>query len=347
MQKFQKQKSLDSFCRMVKKEECFDLPLARFVKKHKNSSILFSKCGPTGNFSTNNLELYFLKNDKQPDTRSLDGFLRFEKRLPASYAFRNRSSFYAEFKRKYPATKEYFQEVLQAPFREFSMVRVWNVSIVGALIFGMFIMTFIYRYLGQNAVAVEKLSDMSALSQSTETTESGWVLGEFEEVQADRTETTADHVLQIESQYQKESDLSERIEKMVAGYPIEKMIPSIIKQDELVAAFLISIAKKESNWGKRVPTLDGEDCYNYWGYRGIRERMGTGGHTCFDSREDAVKTVSKRLKNIIEKEGIQTPEEMVRVWKCGYDCSWDDPEAVRKWIADVREYFDELISVGN
>jgi hypothetical protein len=337
MQTFKKQKTIDSFCRKVQSDKSFDLPLARFVKKHKNTSVLFSKFGQTENFSTNNLELHFIKSDKKPDFRSLDGFLRFEKRMPIFYALKNRFDIYGEVKKRYPSFKEYFQESFRNPFEELSMVKMWNVSIVGALIFGMFIMTFIYRYLGQNVVAVEGLSSLAKTAEMMEM-EKGMVLGS----ESEREKAEADHVLKIENEYEDEKKIQENIEKMVEGYPIEKMIPQIVKQDATVAAFLVSIAKKESNWGKRVPTLDGQDCYNYWGYRGIRPRMGTGGHTCFDSREDAVKTVGKRLQNIIEKENIKTPEEMVRVWKCGYDCSWDNPSAVRKWVSDVKGYFDAV-----
>ena len=128
---------------------------------------------------------------------------------------------------------------------------------------------------------------------------------------------------------------------MVKGYPIEKMAFYIAQQDKVVAAFLVGIAKKESNWGKRVPVLDGRDCYNYWGYRGIRDRMGSGGHTCFDSYADAVETVAKRIKFLVSNENLDTPGEMI-IWKCGYDCSWDNPESMRNWIQDVGIYFNKL-----
>ena len=60
--------------------------------------------------------------------------------------------------------------------------------------------------------------------------------------------------------------LERDVEKMVEGYPIEKMIPYMGTRDRETVAYLVGIAKKESNWGKRVPvTENGEDCYNYWG----------------------------------------------------------------------------------
>lgn len=132
-----------------------------------------------------------------------------------------------------------------------------------------------------------------------------------------------------------------KIRSMVKGYPIEAMVPDILEQDRLVAAFLVSVAKKESNWGKRVPVLDGRDCYNYWGYRGIRDRMGTGSHTCFDSTHDAVTTVAKRIQTLTIEKQLNTPEKMI-IWKCGNTCSGHSRESVLKWISDVEMYIDRL-----
>ncbi len=129
-----------------------------------------------------------------------------------------------------------------------------------------------------------------------------------------------------------------KIEKMVKGYPIASMASQIARQDPMVAAYIISIAKKESNWGKRSPKLDGSDCYNYWGFRAERERMGTGGHTCFDNRTDAVNTISKRIKRLVYEYERVTPREMV-VWKCGYSCDGHSEKSVEKWIADVGYYY--------
>lgn len=133
----------------------------------------------------------------------------------------------------------------------------------------------------------------------------------------------------------------ESIREMVRGYPIEAMLPAILAQDRLTAAFLIGIAKKESNWGKRIPVLEGQDCFNYWGYRGIRRMMGSGGHTCFNSREDAVETVARRLEKLIQSEKLDTPEKMI-VWKCGFSCEGHSRESVKKWISDVDMYFSQL-----
>jgi hypothetical protein len=135
--------------------------------------------------------------------------------------------------------------------------------------------------------------------------------------------------------------LERDIESLVDGYPIERMSGEIAKHDRLVAAFVIAIAKKESNWGKRVPVLDGKDCYNYWGFREERDRMETGGHTCFDSPKDAVRSVSKRIETLMYTYNRDTPREMI-VWKCGSSCDGHSPESVDKWVSDVDYYYRKL-----
>lgn len=133
-----------------------------------------------------------------------------------------------------------------------------------------------------------------------------------------------------------------KLEDMVAGFPIAKMSRQIARQDKTTAALMVAIAKKESNWGKRKPVLNGQDCFNYWGYREKRERMGSGGHTCFDSPEDAVATVSKRIDTLVIEYERNTPEKMV-IWKCGQACHKDNQAAVQKWITDVDLYYQKLI----
>lgn len=136
-------------------------------------------------------------------------------------------------------------------------------------------------------------------------------------------------------------EYSNQMRELVRGYPIEDMLPYILEKDRIVSAFLVGIAKKESNWGKRVPVLDGQDCFNYWGYRGLRRLMGTGGHTCFNSRKDAVDTVALRLETLIHSQKLDTPAKLI-IWKCGYSCDGHSRESVRKWIADVDLYFRQL-----
>ena len=137
------------------------------------------------------------------------------------------------------------------------------------------------------------------------------------------------------------SDFEDELYEMVDNYPIREMIPYIAKQDRIVAAFLIGIAKKESNWGKRVPTLDNTDCYNYWGYKAAGKRGVAMGHGCFSNPEEAVNVVGGRIKQLVDK-NLTTPSKMV-VWKCGSSCAATGGEAAaRKWISDVNIYFQKI-----
>ncbi len=135
-------------------------------------------------------------------------------------------------------------------------------------------------------------------------------------------------------------ELETEIMAILKGTPMEEMAPIIAKKDRTVAAFLVGIAMKESGFGKHVPVLNGKNCYNYWGYRGIRAKMGTGGHTCFDSPQDAVDTVGGRLERLV-KTDVDTPEEMV-LWKCGSACNEDANAG--KWINDVNINFSKLMN---
>ena len=146
------------------------------------------------------------------------------------------------------------------------------------------------------------------------------------------------------AQIKKSTPLANEIKQMVAGYPIEQMTPYILKQDPKTAMFLVAIAKKESAWGKRKPVLDGKDCFNYWGFRLKSEKMGSGGHTCFDSPEQAVDIIAQRIDELVQKENIDDPSKMV-VWKCGYDCQTrTKSDSEKKWIKDVGYYYNELLN---
>lgn len=133
-----------------------------------------------------------------------------------------------------------------------------------------------------------------------------------------------------------------KVNRLVAGYPIEQMAPIINEQNTTTAAFLVSIAKKESNWGKRVPRAeDGTDCYNYWGYRGAGSRGIAMGHGCFGSAEEAVGVVGGRIDTLVNEYHFRTAKEMI-VWKCGWSCDGHSNKSVSKWIADVGYYYAKI-----
>lgn len=205
-------------------------------------------------------------------------------------------------------------------------------SLIGGVAFGMVSMAFMEHFFGPGVFARSQSSSQEVVVASAETVPA-------------TPDGAADYSdMDIFSEYFNEAtdaQYQETVRNMVKGYPIEAMLPYIFQQDRLTSAFLIGIAKKESNWGKRVPVLDGQDCFNYWGYRGIRRMMGTGGHTCFNSSKDAVQTVAKRLTTLIQSEKLNTPEKMI-VWKCGFSCQGHSRESVKKWISDVDMYFSQL-----
>lgn len=142
-----------------------------------------------------------------------------------------------------------------------------------------------------------------------------------------------------------ETLFEKEIRDMVKGYPIEDMIPYIIRQDKRVVAYLIAIAKKESNWGRRIPVYYGENCFNYWGYRGQDEIMGSAGHTCFDTPMEAVKAVSQRLDVLVVDRNISSTRELI-LWKCGSSCAGHSPDDVAKWISDVDGYYQAVMQLG-
>jgi hypothetical protein len=142
----------------------------------------------------------------------------------------------------------------------------------------------------------------------------------------------------------RKENLKKDISFLVKGHPIEMMIPFIAEKDRKVAAYLVGIAKKESNWGEKRPVLAGQDCYNYWGFRAKWDRMGSGGHTCFDSPGEAVAVVSKRIAEIIDRNDVESAKDML-VWKCGSDCSVTGGQAAAdKWADDVDLYAEKLLN---
>ena len=136
------------------------------------------------------------------------------------------------------------------------------------------------------------------------------------------------------------SELEKRMYKVVSGYPIQDMAPNISSEDRMVAAYLVAIAKKESNWGKHSPMKDGKTCYNYWGYRGTYNQTDSG-YSCFDSPQQAVNVVGKRIKDLIDKD-VNSPKKMAVAWKCGWNCSGHSYFSVKKWEWDVGYYFNKI-----
>ena len=143
-----------------------------------------------------------------------------------------------------------------------------------------------------------------------------------------------------------ERSLEGEVRSLVSGYPIEAMAPFIAKQERTVAAFLVGIAKKESDWGRHVPTKNGQDCYNYWGYKGAGSLGSSMGYGCFSSPEEAISVVGTRMHTLVVEKKNDSPSDMV-IWKCGSrSCAGHEPTAVVKWIHDVDTYYSKLVAMA-
>lgn len=137
---------------------------------------------------------------------------------------------------------------------------------------------------------------------------------------------------------QKTQRFAGEIREFTSGYPIEHMASAIAEQDRVVAAYLVGIARKESSWGKHAPHKGGEDCYNYWGYKGEGSRGFALGYGCYASPEEAVSIVGARIHTLAVEQKRETPREML-IWKCGSSCETHDPAGVEKWVSDVEKYY--------
>lgn len=349
---------LDGLGRRKKADDFFDFFSAKNAIARKSSSTLFSKKGATKSFFTEDSKLYITPQEFRRAEKGekifrmagrLDSALSRDFEKNKIYSIAQSDLIYIGIKRRYSSLKNYFADLLRGSVQGVSMVKMWNLSIVGAVIFGMFTMTMIYRYLGQNVsaaikeTAVENQVVAIAPDNNNNSNDSN-VLNYEDSKNEGSDDIDASFVTKLlQDSAKKEGDEFENeLREMLKGYPIEKMIPEIVKKDRITATFIVAIAKKESNWGKRVPVLNGQDCYNYWGYRGIRDRMGTGGHTCFDSSKDAVDTVAKRISFLVSNKKLNTPDKMV-IWKCGSSCAATGGQAAaNKWISDVSLYFNKL-----
>jgi hypothetical protein len=341
--------SVDGLRGKFKQPLVLDFHLFEYVKKTKSKATLFSKKGRTESFFTEDSKKYLTHKELVRLKRGewvgrisgrLDGLnsRRFEK--TKIYSITSKDVFYLQTKRRYSSFRNYLLDLVEGSTRGVSMIKMWNLSVVGAVIFGMFTMTMVYRYLGESVSA--KIQENKAAIAGASTENNSPKDKNFnDEIDVEFMTKLLSDYKKFEREDEDRQALKKEILAMVKGYPIEKMVPYIIKKDRKVAALVVAIARKESGWGEHVPVLNGQDCFNYWGYRGLREKMGTGGHTCFDSPEDAVDTIAKRIEFLVSSEKLNTPEKMV-VWKCGYDCSWDSKTAVAKWISDVDYYFKKL-----
>ncbi|MDH4330605.1 MAG: hypothetical protein OEV93_03580 [Candidatus Moranbacteria bacterium] len=151
-----------------------------------------------------------------------------------------------------------------------------------------------------------------------------------------------DFTAQIAQRDIEREELESELYEMVGDYPVRDMVPYISKYDREVAALIVGIAKKESNWGKRSPLKnDGETCYNYWGFKGAGSEGIAMGHGCFGTPEEAVDAIGKRIEELVAQ-GLNTPSKMI-VWKCGRSCDGHAPGSAQKWVSDVNIYYSQIV----
>ncbi len=350
---------LDGIFKKQTKPVELDYALAKFVLKHKSSSVLMTKkYGKVRNFTTRDSKLYFSQNELLRMRRGdsvgfvmgrLEGACaRRQKNFQHTFSRKKEDRMYLELRERYSNFRAYLGDLFHGYTHGVSMVRVWNLSLIGSLIFGMFLMTMIYRYLGPGAQAkMQEEKDRVETAQIVQKEEEQKVLGESiakaqenKKVQAEAEKKLAQDMID-----KKQKDFEIKIRDMVKGYPIENMAPYIAKEDPLVAAFFIAIAKKESSWGEHVPAdSNGDDCYNYVGFRLKTKTLGTGGHSCFASPKEGFEVTVKRIKNLIYDEKMTTAQKIVSPWKCGYRPDLDDRKAVAKWVSDVDYYLQQVMA---
>lgn len=310
------------------------------------SSVLFSKGRRIEAFFTEDSKLYITPRQQRLLDRGVaidSGIKKWDAlssrtvREYRTYRSSRTDALYQKLLARYEALSEDARNASHRFAGQFSMAQLWNMSIVGAILVGMVSMTMIYRFLGPGASADTPAdAPQTAVAQTVPDAPAPSAITASAIPAAAATQDPAGS-----DQQQQQTAFDKKVKDMVKGYPIEDMLPYILDKDQSVAAFMIAIAKQESGWGEHVPLLDEQDCYNYWGYREQRQLLGTGGHTCFNSRKDAVDTVAKRIKTLVEDEGLNTPSKMI-LWKCGDSCVGDSSE--QTWISTVSSVHDELMA---
>ncbi len=137
--------------------------------------------------------------------------------------------------------------------------------------------------------------------------------------------------------------LEKELRSMTEGFPIEEMTPFIAEYDKKIAGLIVGIAKKESNWGKRSPSKNGNTCYNYWGYKGAGTLGTSMGYGCFASPQEAVEAIGGRISELVEQD-LDTPSKIV-IWKCGRSCAATGGQvAANKWISDISVYYNKIVN---
>lgn len=196
----------------------------------------------------------------------------------------------------------------------------------------------------ENQIVSAKENEKVEIKNVSEKIEIGEEMIDFDEIMGqDPDKIIEDLVEKVEKEKHQQMVVKE-LAIMLEDHPMAEMADLIAQQDDVVAALIIGIGKKESNWGKRSPSKDGQDCFNYWGYKTSGSRGQALGHACFGSREEAVEKIANRISYFVHETDRDTPAKMV-VWKCGSSCATTGGQAAAdKWIRDVQIYYDQFLA---
>lgn len=135
------------------------------------------------------------------------------------------------------------------------------------------------------------------------------------------TERKAPPPLPFETKIKEETltvdpDLRSDVARELDGTKMAAMVDTIASHDRETAALLVGVAKSESSFRHHYRN-------NYWGY--ARGRRG------FKTQEEAVKVVGKKIEEY-QSQGLDTPQKLVKMWKCGGSCATHPKQEVRNWI---------------
>ena len=111
-------------------------------------------------------------------------------------------------------------------------------------------------------------------------------------------------------------DLRSDVARELDGTKMAAMVDTIASHDRETAALLVGVAKSESSFRHHYRN-------NYWGY--ARGRRG------FKTPEEAVKVVGKKIEEY-QSRGLDNPQKLVKMWKCGGSCATHPKQEVKNWI---------------
>jgi len=165
--------NLDSISRSVESVRLIDCK--KSGKKNQNpKSTLFSRGKRTDYFFTEDSKLYITPKEYRMIEKGtklnsqIRGWDSLSSRIVNNYTksgVRRKGILYKSLIKRCNSINEDILGQSKDFFSRFSTAKLWNASIVGAIIFGMLTMTMIYRYLGQGVSAKEMADNLASPSE--------------------------------------------------------------------------------------------------------------------------------------------------------------------------------------